>query len=174
MVVAALAGLDPRKDDIVSDKTDDSAKTEGKKARSKGAELVPVSKGTDVSPPEGVRALAMEYPFAMLAGGIVAGMVIGALLPRANTGRLARNVGALASVVGELGLAYARKAVDGVSDVAENAAEAGGKVAEAAGETVQTYSGKAAETAEHAVANLRQSAEGLARQVIRLTSHLRH
>ncbi|WP_298197428.1 hypothetical protein [Novosphingobium sp.] len=174
----------------MSDKSETTDKGQGETAaEATGKALVPTSAKADgkadAAPPEGLRALAMDYPFALLAGGIVAGVVIGALLPRPNPGRLARNVGALAGVVGELGLAYARRAVDGVSEVAETAAEAGGKMAEAVGErtsglvgaaadTVGSYSGKAAETAENAVANLRHSAEGLARQVIRLTSHLRH
>ena len=171
---------------MVSDKSQATEKGERKNAgATPGQDLVPAPVKADAAPPEGLRALVMDYPFALLAGGIVAGVVIGALLPRPNTSRLARNVGALAGVVGELGLSYARRAVDGVSEAAGTAAEAGGRMADtvgdrtadligAAGETVGTYSGKAVETAENAVANLRHSAEGLARQVIRLTSHLRH
>ena len=173
----------------MSDKNGKTARAESVETQGKATDLVPTELQQPSAPereaPDGLRGLALEHPFALVAGGIVAGVVIGALLPRANTGRLARNLGALAGVVGELGLAYARKAVDGVGDAASSAADTGSKVAErvgnkagdiidAVGETAHTYSGRAAETAESAVANLRNSAEGLARQVIRLTSHLRH
>lgn len=190
--MAAFAGMDSEKGEIVSDKSRHSDKhgpDKAGKAQDKAA-LVPAvvpaerhARLPDRDPPEGIRALAADYPLALVAGGLVAGVVIGAMLPR--SGRLSRSVTALAAVAGELGLSYARKAVDGMSDAAEAAAEAGrkvsggiaeraGEIAGAAGERAGDYSGKAAEAAEEAMVSLRHSAEGLARQVIRLTSHLRH
>lgn len=157
--------------------------TEGSRKRGTGKDTPPAENRAEPAPPEGLSALALDYPFALIAGGIVAGVVIGALLPR--TGRLSKSVGALAAVAGEVGLSYARKAIDGVGEAAGTAAEAGGKVAsavgeragdliEAAGDKAGAYGGKAADNAEQAVASLRHSAAGLARQVIRLTSQLRH
>ena len=139
----------------------------------------------DAGPPEGLRALALDYPLALVGGGLVAGVLIGALLPKTKAGRLSRSALALAGVAGEFGLTYARKALDNVSDAAHSAATAGGRVADAVGErtgelidtaseAAADYSGMAAETAESAVVTLRNSAEGLARQVIKLTSQLRH
>ncbi|MBC2669395.1 hypothetical protein ACFOON_16520 [Novosphingobium piscinae] len=166
----------------MSDKTKGNREG-GRSGDSRAADNPAADSAAEPAPPEGVRALALDYPFALIAGGIVAGVVIGSLLPR--SGRLSKTVGALAAVAGEVGLSYARKAIDGVGEAAGTAAEAGGKVAsvvgeragdliEAAGDKAGTYGGKAAETAEQAVASLRHSAEGLARQVIRLTSQLRH
>lgn len=136
-------------------------------------------------PPEGLRALALDYPLALVGGGLIAGVLIGALLPKTKAGKLSRNALALAGVAGEFGLTYARKALDSASDAAQSAASTGGRMAEAvsertgellgsASEAAAEYSEKAAETAESAVVTLRNSAEGLARQVIKLTSQLRH
>lgn len=139
----------------------------------------------DREPAEGLRAFALDHPLALIGGGVVAGLLIGSLLPRGTPGRLSRSAAVLAGLAGEWGVEYARKALSTVEDVAHEASETGAKVAGTVGEkagdfahgardTLGTYSGKAADTAEHAFMSLRNSAEGLARQVIRLTSQLRH
>ena len=136
-------------------------------------------------PPEGLRALALDYPLALVGGGLVVGVLIGAMFPKTRAGKLSKSALALAGVAGELGLSYARKAIDNVSDAAQTAASTSGRMAEvvsertgelldSASETASEYSEKAVDTAESAVITLRNSAEGLARQVIKLTSQLRH
>lgn len=139
----------------------------------------------EAGPPEGLRALALDYPLALVGGGLVAGVLIGTLLPKTKAGRLSRSALALAGVAGEFGLTYARKALDNVGDAAHSAATASGRAADVVGErtgellgsaseAAADYSGMAADKAESAIVTLRNSAEGLARQVIKLTSQLRH
>ena len=176
-MVDAFSQLGTQKGEIVSDKADSTAKA-SKPSGETGHEPTDL---IDQAPPEGLRALALDYPIALVAGGIVAGVLIGALLPRARHSRLSKGAVALASVASEAGLSYARKALANRSE----AAQASGRVAEAVGEragavlhsvgdSAADYSGKAVDTAETAATALRSSAEGLARQVIRLTSQLRH
>lgn len=182
--MAAFPRLDRKKGKVVSDKHQAATPSDS----SPRQDVMPTDgavRSNEAEPPEGIRALALDYPLALVAGGVVAGVLIGSLLPRNGPGRLSRGAAAFAGLAGEWGLSYARKALDGVAATAHTAADAGGKVAEVvstrasdvletAGETVGSYSGKAADTAETAYVSLRNSAEGLARQVIRLTSHLRH
>ena len=176
-MVGAFSQLGRQKGEIVSEKTESSAKA-SKSSGKTGNEPTDL---IDKAPPEGLRALALDYPIALVAGGIVAGVLIGALLPRARQSRLSKGAVALAGVASEAGLNYARKALDNMAEaaqvsgrVAEAVGERAGAVLHSVGDSAADYSGKAADTAESAATALRSSAEGLARQVIRLTSQLRH
>lgn len=172
----------------VSNKTE-IAKSEARARSAKGArkarEIVAAKPGDDADPAAKVRALATQHPVALIAGGIVAGVLIGAILPRARNTRISRGAAALGAMAGEAALSYARKAIAGMSDAAHAASDESSRLASGMGEragglidTVQdgvgTYSVKAAEGVAEAAHALRGSAEGLARQVIRLTSQLRH
>lgn len=64
----------------------------------------------DAYPPEDYRTLAAEYPWLTVAAGVGAGLLIGALLPKGFGGKVGKRALAAASVAGELGLAYGRKA----------------------------------------------------------------
>lgn len=150
-------------------------------------------------PPEGYRALAMDYPFALVLGGLALGAIAGALLPRSVARKLARGVAAAAGVAGELGLAYGRQAIDAAGElsdegrnklgglgeklaelgetVAESAGAYGRKAADLAGDAAAgagKAAGKAAGAAGDAADTARESGMKIARQVIRLTSQLRH
>lgn len=150
-------------------------------------------------PPEGYKALAMDYPFAIVLGGLALGAIAGALLPRSAARKLVRGAVAAAGVAGELGLTYGRQALDAAGDltgnrreklgtIGEKLAELGETVSEAAGAygrkaadlagdaaaTAGKAAGKAAESAGDAAGSARDSGMKIARQVIRLTSQLRH
>lgn len=177
----------------VSNKTE-TAKSEARAKATKGARkaraIVAAKPGPDLPGPDldaaaKVRALATQHPVALIAGGIVAGVLIGAILPRARNTRLSRGAAALGAMAGEAALAYARKAIEGMSEAAHTVSDEGSRLASGIGEragglidTVQdeagTYSAKAADGVAEAAHALRGSAEGLARHVIRLTSQLRH
>lgn len=143
-------------------------------------------------PPEGLKALAMDYPFALVAGGVVLGALAGALLPRSAARRLAQAAIGAATVAGELGMTYGRQALDAATEagsegrqkigeltdrlgefggtLGDGAADAGRRAASAttdAGRRAAAVAGDAAETA-------RDAGLKIAQQVIRLTSQLRH
>lgn len=180
--MGTFAGLDFQKGKVVSDKSPSKEKSAKAADKSLESSKLP-GDAAERTPPEGLRALALDYPFALLAGGLVAGVVIGSLLPR--SGKLTKGAAALAGVAGELGLSYARKAVENMTDAAQSATQVGGRVVDSVSEksgdlidavsgSASDYSELAAETVESAAVALRNSAEGFARQVIRLTSQLRH
>lgn len=132
-------------------------------------------------PPEGVKALALDYPLALVAGGLAVGVVIGALLPRRQASRLSRPLLAALGAASEFGLAYAQKALSRANAAAAEASNAGGKVIDAAGDQVDdlaedaaAYAARIAAAVETAPAALRDSGRRLAQGVVRLTSQLRH
>jgi len=202
--VGAFAGLDQEQGAIVTDFSPASDKPETKRdeLRRKVAESqASLSRPTlpERNPPEGYRALAMDYPFAIVIGGLALGAIAGALLPRSAARKLARGVVAAAGVAGELGLTYGRQALDAAGDLSdegreklgtigeklaelsESVSEAAGaygrKAADLAGDAASSAgkaAGKAAETAGDAAGSARDSGMKIARQVIRLTSQLRH
>lgn len=190
------------------------------------ARTPPAARMPGNAPPEGYKALAIEYPFALIAGGLALGAVAGALLPRSVVRKLAQGAIGMAGIAGDVGLAYGRKALETAGDLsddgrgklgdlgkklsdlhlgekltvlgedagksagiygrkaadiagkaAELAADAAGIAVDAAGKAAGSASdlaGKAAEAASDAADSTRGTALGIAKQVIRLTSHLRH
>lgn len=139
----------------------------------------------DRSPPDGVKALALEYPFALVAGGVAVGVLIGALLPRRQASRLSRPLLAAVGAASEFGLAYAQKALSRAAEAAQDASAASGRLIEAAGDRADDLADSAADQAadfaaktaaavEAAPAVLRDSGRRFAESVVRLTSQLRH
>jgi predicted lipid-binding transport protein (Tim44 family) len=64
----------------------------------------------DQHPPEDYRSLAGEYPWLAMAGGLAAGVLIGALLPRQAGSKLGARALSVATIAGELGLALSKTA----------------------------------------------------------------
>ena len=64
----------------------------------------------DQHPPEDYRSLAGQYPLLTMAGGLAAGVLIGALLPRKVGGKLGARALSAATIAGELGLALSKTA----------------------------------------------------------------
>ena len=154
-------------------------------------------------PPEGLRALAMDYPFALVAGSVVVGAVVGALLPRSPFRKLAGGAAALATVAGELGMVYGRQALDKAGeaagkledlrgDLGESAADYSrrattliGTASRVAGEVIQeaaksalqageVMQDKVLDAAATAQKSTREAGAKVGRQAIRLRSHIRH
>ncbi len=126
---------------------------------------------TDAEPPEGLRALAADYPFALLIGGAALGVLAAAVLPRglrlAVGSKLSRRAVAAAGIAAELGLAYGKRALEAAAESAGEAREKAGDLGAAATAGVAGYSQKAARTA-------REAGITIGRQAIKLRSHLRH
>lgn len=57
-----------------------------------------------------------DHPLALLAGSVVLGAIAASLVPRAWGGKLGRRMLGLATVAGELGVAYGTKAWDAASE----------------------------------------------------------
>jgi len=206
--VGAFAGLDQSQGEVVSETETNETKREQlrrKVAESQSALARPQPSAGE--PPEGYKALAMDYPFALILGGLALGAIAGAVLPRRAGRKLVQGAVAAAGIAGELGKTYGRQALDTVGEAAdsvtgksrgslgalgEKLVELGEAVGEAAGAygrkaadvAVETASaagaaaGKAADKAGHlaedGAANARETGLKIARQVIRLTSQLRH
>jgi len=161
------------------------------------------SRNAGGEPPEGLRALAMDYPFALLAGSVVVGAVVGAILPRSPLRRFAGAATALATVAGELGLAYGRHALDKAGaaagkldglreDLGDSAADYSrrataliGSAGRLAGEAMQEAAKSALQAGEAvqekvldaavtAQKSTREVGAKVGRQAIRLRSHVRH
>ncbi len=136
-------------------------------------------------PPEGVRALAMDYPFALMLGGLAVGVVVGAFIPKGTARRLTRGAIAAATVAGDLGMTYGRNTLDAASDTAATVTREGRqKLDDLSGiladlsETVSENANVASKRARHAAGDAadgaREAGLRIAQTVMRLTSQLRH
>ena len=83
----------------------------------------------DNDPPETYTDLARDYPIALIAGGLAAGLLAGALLPRGIGRKVGKGILTGALMAGELGRSYSaqasRKLVDVGSDGREKVVELG-------------------------------------------------
>ncbi len=113
----------------------------------------------DQYPPENYRSLAGEYPLLTLAGGLAAGLLFGALLPRKAGSKLGARALTAATVAGELGLALSKSA-------RERAGQAGREGISRLGEGGAHIRHRAAGTA-------RSTGLALARQALKLAAKAR-
>jgi hypothetical protein len=168
--------MDIQKGEAVSQ----TAKTAPKRARQ--AKKAPVAtRPASPAPTERVRAVASEYPFALMLGGVALGVIAGALLPRSVGRRLGKAGMAAAAVAGELGLAYGRKALEQAGTAASSLDEAKDAVAANAADysrraaDLMSEAGRiAADAAGEALGSARDASHKIGQQAIRLRSHLRH
>lgn len=79
-----------------------------------------LAKVPDAEPPETYTDLARDYPLALIAGGLVVGVLAGALLPRGIGRKVGRSVITGALMAGELGRNYSRQAGEKLGDVASD------------------------------------------------------
>ena len=67
--------------------------------------------------------LIKEYPGIAIAGGVLLGIAVSALMPRGSARKLARGAAAAAAVSSEAGMALARQARETASTAADEASE---------------------------------------------------
>jgi len=120
----------------------------------------------DAYPPEDYRSLALEYPWLTVAAGLGVGLLAGALLPKKAGSKMAGRALALASVAGELAIAYGSQAREAAS---ESAREGLAKVSE----KTAPARARAARAAGSARSNMRSAGLVVAREAIKLAAKAR-
>lgn len=137
-----------------------------KEKLAKSRETLPATRQPKAAPPAPARGNAL----LMLAGGLAAGLVIGALMPR-RFGRKALRYGLTgATIASELGRNYGRSAADAAAQAGRTGREKLGEWSETAGEAGR----KAVSTAERRAREGRDLGEKMIREGIRIVSNLRH
>jgi len=169
----------------VTDKTDHSEKRGALRQKISDSEDALVQTVPARDPPEGLRALAMEYPFAVLAGGVAIGLIAGAFIPRAAGRKAGRSLAAAATVVGELAALYGTKALEATSHAADESRSRLSDFGDTASHALGSFSGKAAGTlheggraaasaARDGAETARDASLRLARKARKIASNLRH
>lgn len=106
----------------------------------------------DEYPPEHISTLAGQYPMLTLVAGAVAGVALGALLPRAFGRKFSRRAFTILTVAGELGLAASQRArvaaelagrqgTTRLSEVGENFSESSAGLRRRAGQVAGSAAG---------------------------------
>jgi hypothetical protein len=127
----------------------------------------------DEYPPERVATLAGQYPLFTVAAGVVAGVAIGALLPRAFGRKLSRRAVTIATLAGELGLAASRRARSAAQDAGHEGAVRLGELSETIGESGGELRRRASRAAGNATSSARSAGLTLAREAIKLAARAR-
>lgn len=133
----------------------------------------------EANPPEGLSALAGEYIGLTLAGGLVAGMLLGALLPRASRRKKKAGAGQLTAKAGEIGLAIAAQALTragaAVREGREKAVDMGELVSESLSERAAPVLASATRILGDGAEKARESGAAVARKaadiVAKVQSH---
>ena len=126
-----------------------------------------------------------DHPLALLAGSVVLGAIAASLMPRAWGGKLGSRMLGLATVAGELGVAYGSKALDAAAE----GTRAGQDKLDDLGETLSDQSSdarrkavelgaragkRAIELATVAVNNAREARSGALKTISDLSERARH
>lgn len=123
----------------------------------------------DRDPPESLAQLAREHPGLVLGGGLLLGVLAGALLPRGAARRLAQGAIATAAMGGEASLAFARQAREGARSAAEETTTRLREIEERAGDGARRLRKSTAAAAGSASS----AGHDIARAGLRLLSSLR-
>lgn len=127
----------------------------------------------DDYPPEHVSTLAGQYPLLTLAAGALAGVALGALLPRALGRHFSRRALTIVTIAGELGLAASRRARDAAEDAGRQSTVRLGELSETIGEGGGELRRKAGRIAGSVAGGARSTGLSLAREAIKLAARAR-
>lgn len=126
----------------------------------------------DAYPPEDYRSLAREYPWLVVAAGLGAGMLAGAILPRGIGGKFGKRALAAASIAGELALTLSRRSSEAEAGPESAVAIVPHKQEKTEGSTNQLRS-RATRLASSARGNARDAGLFIAKEAIKLTARVR-
>ena len=127
----------------------------------------------DAYPPEHFFTLAGQYPLLTLAAGALAGVALGALLPRTFGRKLSRRAVTIITIAGELGLAASHRARDSAADAGRNGTARLGELGESIGEGGSELRRTAGRVAGSVVGGARSTGMVLAREAIKLAARAR-
>ena len=124
----------------------------------------------ETDPPEGFVALAMEYPFAAIAGGLAIGVLAGTLLPRGVGRSFARGAVSAVMLAGKVGREYGMQTLETVGEVGRDGRL---KLAEL-GSAAAAQGKRAARSTETQSRKGRELGYRLVGEAIKFASTLRH
>lgn len=123
--------------------------------------------------PEDYRSLARQYPWLIVGGGVAAGVLVAALLPRGIGRRWGKRAMAAAAVGSEVALAFGARARDAAAEAGrdgiERLEEFGGTVGEGTAEMRE----RATKAGGAAVRQARDTGLSLARGAVKLAARVR-
>ncbi len=123
----------------------------------------------DEYPPEHISTLAGQYPMLTLAAGALAGVALGALLPRTFGRKFSRRAVTILTVAGELGLVASQRA----RVAAEQAGRQGTARLGEVGENIVETSAGLRRRASKVAGGARSTGLALAREAIKLAARAR-
>ncbi len=127
----------------------------------------------DDYPPEQVSTLAGQYPLLTVAAGVLAGVALAALLPRAFGGKFARRAVTLATVAGELGLAASQRARHVAEDAGRESKTRLGELGETIGDNTDEMRRRAGRIAGSVAGGARSTGLSLVREAVKLAARAR-
>ncbi len=127
----------------------------------------------DAYPPEHVSTLAGQYPLLTLAAGALAGVALGALLPRTFGRKFSRRAVTIITIAGELGLAASRRARDSAAEAGRHGTARLGELGDSIGEGSGELRRTAGRVAGSVVGGARSTGMVLAREAIKLAARAR-
>lgn len=127
----------------------------------------------DAYPPEHFFTLAGQYPLLTLAAGALAGVALGALLPRTFGRKFSRRAVTIITIAGELGLAASRRARDSAAEAGRHGTARLGELGDSIGEGSGELRRTAGRVAGSVVGGARSTGMVLAREAIKLAARAR-
>ncbi len=123
----------------------------------------------DASPPDDLRSLAADYPLLTIAAGLGAGLLLGAVLPKAFGRKFASRAITAATIAGEIGLMMGGKAKKATLEAGSEGLH---RLSDLRDETAE-FRERALRLAGSVVGGARNSGITLAREAVRLAARAR-
>ena len=120
---------------------------------------------TGGEPPESLADLVREHPGLVLAGGLAAGLLLGALIPRRKGSQLLRNAASLAAVAGELALAFGEQTRERAEDARDRVVDLSHKAGNASRRAAHSGLEKGDEAREAGLRLARKAVKAVARRL---------
>lgn len=120
--------------------------------------VVPMPQRLRGDPQAAVGDFVRDHPLLVLAGGVAAGMVISALLPKGAGRKLASRAVSLAEIAGAASVAFGKDALDKAETAGSAIGRRGSELAEKAGELGRSGASRASEAGDAAAERIERMA----------------